>query len=160
MKSKLDRIRSLLSSQTTLVLATTDEDSAPLSTPLFFIADDGLRLYWFSSRSSIHSRNCARNPAASISISRDARRWQEILGVQMKGTISIVTERDLRKSITRDYCERLQLGNLFAFAIRRSTLYCFTPSWVRYLDNTRRFGYKFELNLPAVSPDPSPSPGR
>ena len=25
----------------------------------------------------------------------------------------------------------------------RSTLYCFQPDWVRYIDNSRRFGYRF-----------------
>lgn len=152
MKSKLDRIRSLLRSQTTLVLATTGEDCLPRSTPLFFIADDGLRLYWFSSRSSLHSRNCARSPEASIAISRDVRRWQQIEGVQMQGMVSIVTDRGLRNSIAGEYTARFQLGDLFAFAIRRSSLYCFRPYWVRYLDNSRRFGYKFELNLPPDLP--------
>ena len=151
MKSKLDRIRALLRSQTTLVLATTGENSLPRSTPLFFIADDNLRLYWFSSRSSLHSRNCARNPEVSLAVSRNVLRWQEIEGVQMQGRVSIVTDSALRKPITRDYCERFQLGNFFALAIRRSSLYCFTPSWVRYLNNSLRFGYKFELNLPADS---------
>jgi uncharacterized protein YhbP (UPF0306 family) len=152
MKSKLDRIRALLHSQTTLVLATAGEDSLPRSTPLFFIADDDLRLYWLSSRSSLHSRNCARNPEVSIAISKDAQRWQQIQGVQMQGSVSIVTDRSLRNEIASAYSARFQLGNLFAFTIRHSSLYCFTPSWVRYLDNSRRFGYKFELNLPADSP--------
>ena len=35
----------------------------------------------------------------------------------------------------------------FAGTIRRSALYCFTPDWVRYLDNSRKFGFKFELRL-------------
>jgi uncharacterized protein YhbP (UPF0306 family) len=153
MKSKLDRIRELLRSQTTLALATSDENSMPRSTPLFFIADDDLHLYWFSSRSSLHSRNCARNPVVSIAVSRNVQRWQEIEGVQMQGLVSIVTDPALRKPITRDYCDRFQLGNLFAFAIRRSSLYCFNPSWVRYLNNSLRFGYKFELNLLSDSPN-------
>ena len=148
-KGKLDQIRALLRSQTTLVLATTGEDSLARSTPLFFIADDGLRLYWFSSPSRLHSRNCARNPEASIAISNHTRRWQQIQGVQMQGSVSLVTERSLRNAIASAYSARFQLGNLFAFTIRRSSLYCFTPSWVRYLDNSRRFGYKFELALPA-----------
>ncbi len=146
-KSKLEKIRVLLRSQTTLVLATAGEDSLPRSTPLFFIAGDGLRLYWFSSRSSLHSRNCAQNPEVSIAISKDASRWQQIEGVQMQGSVSLVTDRSLRNAIACTYSTRFQLGNLFAFTIRRSSLYCFTPSWVRYLDNSRRFGYKFELNL-------------
>ena len=66
----------------------------------------------------------------------------------MQGMVSMVRDRGLRNEIARDYSARFQLGNLFAFTIRHSSLYRFTPSWVRYLDNSRRFGYRFQLNLP------------
>jgi uncharacterized protein YhbP (UPF0306 family) len=152
MKDKLDPIRSLLQRETTLVLATADQRSLPRGTPLFFIADHDLCLYWFSSRSSLHGRNCARHPQVSIAISAHARTWRQIEGVQMQGVVSIVKDRALRAAIARDYTARFQLGELFAFAIRRSALYCFRPAWLRYLNNSRRFGYKFELHLPASPP--------
>jgi uncharacterized protein YhbP (UPF0306 family) len=147
MKGKLERVRSLLLSQTTLALATADENSMPRATPLFYVADDALRLNWFSSRSSLHSRNLARNPQVSVAIFREVESWRQIQGVQMQGSVAVISDKKLRESITKDYCERFQLGNLFALAIGRSALYCFTPSWLRYIDNTRRFGYKFELEL-------------
>src|SRR5579872_4754857 len=136
MNAKLDPVRALLRAQTTLVLATVGANGAPRSTPLFFIADDSLRIFWFSSRSSLHSKNCALNPEASVAVSSDARTWQQIRGVQMQGRVSIVTDRSLRKSITTDYIERFALGNLFSLAIRSSSLFSFTPFWLRYLDNS------------------------
>jgi uncharacterized protein YhbP (UPF0306 family) len=148
MKNKLDPIRSLLRSQTTLVLATIGEDGLPRSTPLFFIPDDDLNLYWFSSRKSLHSRNCALSPESSVAISTGARTWKQIQGVQMQGRVSAVADRAVRKSITADYVVRFALGNLFSLAIRSSSLYCFTPRWARYVDNSRRFGYKVEFVLP------------
>ncbi len=147
MKAKLERVRLLVLSQTTLALATADENSTPRTTPLFYLADDALRLYWFSSRSSLHSKNLARNPRASVAVFRQVESWRQIQGIEMQGSAAIVAAKPLRESITRDYCERFQLGNLFALAIGRSALYCFTPSWLRYIDNTRRFGYKFEIEL-------------
>jgi uncharacterized protein YhbP (UPF0306 family) len=147
MKSKLERVQSLVASQTTLALATADADSMPRTTPLFYLADDALRLYWFSSRSSLHSRNLARNQQASLAIFRHAENWRQIQGVQMQGSVAPIADKKQRESITRDYCERFQLGNLFSLAIGRSALYCFTPSRLRYIDNTRRFGYKFEMEL-------------
>jgi uncharacterized protein YhbP (UPF0306 family) len=148
MADKLEPVRSLLRAQTTLILATTGEDKLPRSTPLFYITDMDLNLYWFSSRSSLHSRNCVAHPEGSIAISTDARTWQKIKGVQMQGRITAVADRSLRKSITAEYVERFALGTLFSLAIRRSSLYCFTPRWVRYIDNSRRFGYQLEFNLP------------
>ena len=147
MNHKLDSVRSLLRDQTTLVLASNTEDGTPHCAPLFYI-EDNLNLYWFSSRSSLHSRNCLRFPEASIAISTNARTWQQSQGVQMRGRVTVVTDRALRKSLTAKYVERFALGNVFSLAIRRSALYCFTPCWLRYLDNTRRFGYKFETSLP------------
>lgn len=147
MKNKLDPIRALLRSETTLVLASTGADGMPRSTPLFFFADAEMHLFWFSSRSSLHSRNCVLSPEASVAISTNAHTWQQIKGVQMQGRVSLVADRALRKSITAAYIERFALGNLFSLAIRRCALFCFTPRWLRYIDNERRFGYKFEVTF-------------
>ena len=32
----------------------------------------------------------------------------------------------------------------------RSALYVFRPCWIRYLDNTRHFGFKFETDFPIL----------
>lgn len=149
MASRLARVRSLLGGCSTLALATADRHLAPHSTPLFFAMDDAMRLYWFSSRRSQHSRNLAANPAASVAVFHQTERWQQIRGVQMRGQVTTVDDRERRRAIARIYCERFALGEVFAAVVRRSSLYCFTPSWARYIDNSVRFGYKFELELPA-----------
>jgi uncharacterized protein YhbP (UPF0306 family) len=147
MTDTLSPIRSMLRDQTTLFLATTSKEGVPRSTPLFFIADNDLNLYWFSSRSSLHSRHCQDSPEISVAISTDARTWRQIKGVQMQGHVSIVADRTLRKTVTAAYVKRFELGKFLSLAIRRSSLYRFTPQWLRYLDNSRRFGYKFEATL-------------
>lgn len=157
MNDKLRQIRSLLTRHTTLVLATADHDSRPRSTPLFFIVGLDLRLYWFSSRSSLHSRNCARSPQASVAVFRTTRDWQKIRGVQMDGAVSLIRDPAVRRQVVGDYRARFGLGDRFASTIGRSALYCFVPAWVRYLDNSRGFGFKFEMSLPALPLDSSSS---
>ena len=147
MTDPLEKVRQLLTAQTTLVLATTGEDGVPRSTPLFYIHDDGLRLYWFSSRTVLHSRNCASQPQASVSVSSNAETWKQIKGVQMQGTVSIVPSSARRRNITAAYVERFALGKVFTIALRSAALYCFEPTWLRYVDNSRHFGYKFEIDL-------------
>lgn len=147
MNDKLRQIRDLLDRQMTLVLATADGDARPRSTPLFFICGDDLQLYWFSSRRSLHSRNCARSPLASVAVFSPADKWQEIRGVQFDGFVSVVADRILRRRLTGAYCEHFRLGDEFGGTIRRSALYCFRPQWARYLDNARGFGFRFELKL-------------
>lgn len=158
MKAKLAPVRSLLEGQTTLVLATVDQHLMPRATPLFYIADEALRLYWFSSRWSLHSQNCRRNPQASAAVYRPASGWRQICGAQLQGSVAVVAERGLRRSIAQKYGARFGLGDRFVSVLGRSTLYCFTPRWARYLDNARRFGDKFEIEL--RSPSVSSSSGR
>jgi uncharacterized protein YhbP (UPF0306 family) len=148
---QLERVTALLQSQSTLALATSCADGSPRLAPLFYLPGENLCLYWFSSPSSEHARNLKRDPAAAVAIYRSTDRWKQICGVQMRGTAAVVTDRARRKSISAPYADRFQLGALFATAISRSRLYEFQPSWLRYIDNSARFGYKFELSLPPVS---------
>jgi uncharacterized protein len=147
--SELELVERFLRSQGTLSLATTDADGTPRVAPLFYLPEEGPRLYWFSSASSAHSRNLARDPAAAVSIYRQTAEWRKIRGVQMHGVAARVRSRATRAAIARKYAERFQLGTLFSFGIARSTLYCFEPRWIRYIDNATRFGYKFEISMPA-----------
>lgn len=137
----------LLKNQSTLALATTAEDGAPQIAPLFYVSTDDLRLYWFSSSSSDHSKNLERNSAAAVSVYRPTDQWKEICGVQMRGTVSIVTDNEHRKSIEKAYTERFHLGALFEAALAVTKLYVFEPTWVRYLNNAEHMGYKVERSL-------------
>jgi uncharacterized protein YhbP (UPF0306 family) len=146
-QEKIERIHEILASQSTLTLATADAKGTPRSTPLFYIADQDLRLYWFSSPRSPHSRNNARCAKAAISIHAPTDRWREILGLQATGSVSIVGDPEQRRALTHQYRERFQLGALFAAALRSHTLYCFEPDWIRVTDNSVRFGYRFEISF-------------
>ncbi|MBZ5582642.1 MAG: pyridoxamine 5'-phosphate oxidase family protein [Acidobacteriia bacterium] len=138
-----ETIRAFLATGNTLALATVGRDGTPHTTPLFYLLDEDLRLCWFSSRSSAHSRNLRLNPAAAVTVFRPAELWQDIRGVQMRGTVVTVTGQ-ARRGITPIYAERFHLGPDFEPVIARSGLYAFDPSWVRYIDNSKGFGYRFE----------------
>ena len=138
----------LLRSQSTLVLSSSDAAGQPHATPLFYLTGDDFELYWLSSRSSIHRSNIATNPLGSAAIYAATERWREIRGVQMRGSVSRITERTRRREILKHYRERFQLSDLFRAVMARSSLYVFQPRWIRYIDNTRRFGFKFEIDLP------------
>jgi uncharacterized protein YhbP (UPF0306 family) len=145
-RRKRELIANLLAAQTTLSLATVTPDGSPRVTPLFYLPQD-LRLYWFSSPSSGHSRNLAAQPDCAVTVYSPATGWKEIRGAQMRGAVSRVKDPELHSTITPQYITRFQLSRLFQPLIAKSALYCFEPHWLRYLDNSRRFGYKFELTL-------------
>jgi uncharacterized protein YhbP (UPF0306 family) len=145
--ARLEKIADLLRSQSSLALSTAP-GGEPRSTPLFYLADDDLRLYWFSSASSEHSRTLRRDPEAAVAVYRPTDEWRKIQGVQMRGRVSAISDRERRRAIGEAYCERFGLGRFFKNAMSRSRLYVFEPDWVRYIDNTKRFGYRFEIQLP------------
>ena len=136
-----------LETETTLALATVAKDGSPCVAPLFYLPREGPRLFWFSSSTSRHSRNLRENPSAAGTVYCRTGDWKKIRGVQMRGSALPVSDPALRRTIAKEYAERFHLGTLFEAAISKSTLYCFQPEWVRYIDNSRRFGYKFEISL-------------
>jgi uncharacterized protein YhbP (UPF0306 family) len=130
-----------------MTLSTCDDAGWPQATPLFYYVDDDLDLYWFSSMRSAHSKHVVREPRVAVTVFKPTEHWQDICGVQMRGDVVDVSG-PTRKKITALYCERFQLGAVFGLTITRSRLFRFRPSWIRYLDNAKGLGFKFEVTLP------------
>ena len=143
----MKRIAQLVKRESTLSVATCSFDGSPQNTPLFYLSDDTLQLYWFSSPSSEHSGNLKTNPAAAVTIYRSTDQWKKIRGVQMCGTVSMITDPLRFKSISREYTERFHLGTALRAVMSRSGLFLFRPSWVRYIDHGKRPFHRFETTL-------------
>ena len=143
---RLELVAGFLKSGSTLALSTSDDAGSPGVAPLFYLPGDNLELYWFSSPRSGHSRNLKKDPAAAVAVYDHAATWEDIRGCQLLGAVAVVTGRP-RRAIAEAYAERFRLGLLFRGAMARSRLYVFRPRWVRYIDNSRGFGFKFELDL-------------
>jgi uncharacterized protein YhbP (UPF0306 family) len=150
MQPEMRNIARFLKIQTTLALATAGADGTPRSTPLFYVAPAGLELFWLSAASSEHSRSLERDSKAAVSVYRHAEDWKKIRGVQMRGVVSAVLDQERRDAILAAYRKRFRLSRTLEPAIAGSTLYCFRPDWVRYLDNSKRFGYRFESAIDGV----------
>lgn len=147
---ELERIASLLREQSTLALATQDEDGQVCIAPLFYICDDDLSLYWLSDESSQHSRNLRRSGGAAITIHTQTASWKAIRGVQMRGSVTAVSDPNGRQSMIKAYCKRFELSSVFRVAISRSTLFVFRPTFIRYIDNSLRFGERIELGCGVI----------
>jgi uncharacterized protein YhbP (UPF0306 family) len=144
-QKQLKMVAVLLDEQSTLSLATTGLDGEACVAPLFYIADEGLTLCWLSSENCAHSMNLTRTPRAAVAVYRDTADWKKICGVQMRGTTNRIEDPVRRHAVIEAYCERFKLGSILRVAIRRSVLYAFQPEHLRYIDNAKRFSYKFEL---------------
>jgi uncharacterized protein YhbP (UPF0306 family) len=144
-RKQLELIAALLSEETTLSLATSGEDGQACVAPLFYIADNELSLYWFSSESSQHSQNLTRRPRVAATVYRSVDSWKKICGVQLRGAVSKVTEPERRAALIKSYCKRFKLGRVPRLVLGHSALYCLQPDFFRSIDNARGFGFKFEL---------------
>jgi uncharacterized protein YhbP (UPF0306 family) len=144
-RKQLELVAALLGEETTFSLATTGKNGLACVAPLFYIVDEELSLYWLSSRSSLHSLNLAATPRAVATVCRSVESWRKIRGVQLRGTVSKVTDPERRIALLAAYCERFKLGRVLRPVLRLSTLFSFQPDFIRYIDNARGFGSKFEL---------------
>jgi uncharacterized protein YhbP (UPF0306 family) len=143
---KIRKVFEFLQSESTLVLSTRDKSGAVHATPLFYLVTDNLDLLWLSSPSSAHSKAVLLEPHASLAVFHSTFEWRKIVGVQMHGTCSTIKGSE-RTPILDAYRQRFQLGTALSLAISRTVVYRFRPHWVRYIDNQKRFGYKFEFVL-------------
>jgi uncharacterized protein YhbP (UPF0306 family) len=149
-RRQLELVAALLGEETTLSLATTGEGGQACVAPLFYIVDEELSLYWLSSESSLHSLNLARTSRAAATVYRNVESWKKIRGVQLRGVVGKVTEPERRAALVKAYCERFKLEHLPHMVLRRSILYALQPDFLRYIDNARGFGLKFELTRATV----------
>jgi hypothetical protein len=143
---RMGMVYDFLQSESTLVLSTKNPDGLVNSAPLFYSVTENLNMMWLSSEDTNHSKSVRMDPRASVAVFRSSFDWRKIAGVQMHGLCSIVEGAD-RTPILDAYCSRFQLGSVLSCAVSRSLVYQFRPQWIRYIDNQKRFGYKFELVL-------------
>jgi uncharacterized protein len=140
-------IRPFLAAQSTLSLATVDDSGQPQAAPLFYVSDDALNLYWLSSPTSRHSINLAAQPRVAATIYPAVWAWTDISGLQIEGSAHSVTDSAERERILTLYRAKFPLPPAFDAQIAASTLYRLTPTRVRWLDNSIRFGYKVDFSI-------------
>jgi uncharacterized protein YhbP (UPF0306 family) len=140
-------VRAFLDTQSTLALATVNAEGQPEAAPIFYVSDDRLNLYWLSATHVRHSVNLAANNRVSAAVYPAVWQWNDISGVQMEGIASMVQDERVREQILLLYLRKFQLPPTFDAAITASSLYVLRPTWIRWVDNSVKFGYKVEMEL-------------
>jgi uncharacterized protein len=140
-----------LATHNTLTVATAGP-TGPWAAALFYV-NDAFVLYWLSDPASRHSLNVAHNPHAAITIHEDYRDWRVIQGLQMEGTVEQLGPPRSVEGPMQMYAAKYPfLGDrrhprpALAPALESARVYRFTPSRVLFLDNTRGFGRRDELD--------------
>jgi uncharacterized protein YhbP (UPF0306 family) len=144
----------------TLTLATTGPDGQPHAAPVYFASEmvirkhlsalsrGALTLYFFSDPQSQHGTDLASNPHAAAAVYPPCFDWQDIRGLQLRGTASKVTSEQQWERGWAQYQAKFPFVSTLKEVVTRSSLYVFLPSWVRLVDNRQGFGFKREWELP------------
>jgi flavin prenyltransferase len=131
-----------------LTLATTGPHGEPHAAPVYFAAGPESCLYFFSESGSQHIQDLQSRPSAAITIYPLVTGYHEIRGLQARGAVRPVLPGPEWEQAFQLYQAKFPFVAALKELFSANTLFVFTPSWVRLLDNRRGFGYKEERSLP------------
>jgi uncharacterized protein YhbP (UPF0306 family) len=130
-----------------LTLATQGAEG-PHAAPVFFAADDDLRLYFFSDPHSQHGRHLAQDRRAAVAFYPPSQDWREIRGLQMQGQVQQIESGPQWDQGWACYHAKFPFVDSLKAIVAQNALYAFIPHWIRLVDNRRGFGFKQEWSLP------------
>jgi len=140
-----------LASHRTASLATVDAQQHPHGANIQYVHDPDLCLYWVSSPDSAHSQHLLSRPCVALTIYDHDDAALQIHGLQMRGHAQPLTDSTDRMNAQQRYLSKFtdlaNHPNLCA-AVDAQTFYRFTPTWLRWIDNRRGFGFKIEKQWP------------
>ena len=150
-----DAVRAFLHTWRTASLATVDEQGHAHAANVQFAVDERLHLIFVSSDSAAHSRHLARDPQAAMTVyahtDEDAGA-AAIHGVQLHGRCARIDGADARQHAWNVYSRRFTFiadNHVLAQRVKQEQFYRFIPTWLRWIDNRRGFGFKKEMRLEA-----------
>ncbi len=131
-----------------MTLATGGVEGAPHAAPVYFAADENGRLYFFSDAASQHALDLQNGAArAAAAIHPLVSGWQEIRGLQLRGSVRVVPAGVEWERAWALYQTKFPFVENIKSAVERSTLYAFEPDWVRLVDNRKGLGWKEERGV-------------
>ncbi len=142
----LPEITAFLADCRTASLATVDALGTPHAANVQYASNEAHQLIWVSSESTAHSVNLAANPKAAVTVYAHDDRPENIHGLQLQGTAMPAPDRE---QALATYTQRYPFvaEPPYVHALAKQTLYIFTPTWLRWIDNRRGFGWKVEMAL-------------
>ena len=128
----------------TMTLATVGSSGAVHAADVYFACDENSTLLFFSDASSQHSRDMHEKPQAALTIHTDRDGYEQILGLQMRGTVREITSESAWQQAWGIYVKKFPFARDLEEVIKVNQFYGFSPSWIRLVDNSQGFGFKQE----------------
>lgn len=157
MSEKAQRMLTYLGKHNTMILSTYGE-AGPWATPVFFV-NRGFCIYFLSELTSKHSANLQKKSLSAAVITEDHGDWKEIQGIQMQGNVYLITNLKEVAVALASYCKKfpavrhiLQTPGAFK-GVSNARWHCLVPHYLKFTDNTEKFGQHLELELKVTKSD-------
>ena len=115
-----------------------------------FYANEGFRLYFLSAGHTRHAQNIAAAPRVAATIQEDYADWTAIQGIQLEGTVWLLAGKE-RETALALYAKKYSFLNqpiaVVEAALMRVNWYCLSPERLYFVDNSRGFGHRDEIEL-------------
>ena len=116
-----------------------------------FYASEGFRLYFLSAEHTRHAQNLRANSQVAATIQEDYADWLEIKGIQLEGTVDKLagTERSAAIALFGSKYPFIgSAGGAIEEALQRVAWYRLTPQRLYFIDNSKGFGHRDEVESP------------
>lgn len=144
------QIAAFLAGCTTASLATVDERCRPHACNIWYASTADLVMYFVSSPATAHASHIARDPAVALTVYAHVAEPSQIHGLQLHGRCEMLIADADRAAALAVYSARyptITANEMFRARIASERFYRVTPSWLRWIDNRRGFGFKVEREV-------------
>lgn len=150
-KRVLAEIRAFTSDITAISLATVDAEGLPYATNIYVAPDQEMRFYFLSSPNASHIQHILRQPAVALTAYAPIRMWQRVRGIQMQGVCRPLPSDQFAEAWAI-YVNKYPHINEVREHVQTLQFYRITPDTLRWIDNSRHFGFRVDLKFPLVEP--------
>ncbi len=130
-----------------MTLATQGPDG-PWAAAVFYAAD-GFRLVFLSAGHTRHAQNMTAFPRAAATIQEDYADWPTIQGIQLEGMVRLLAGAEREAAIdlfAESYPFLKRAVSPIITALQRVNWYEIRPERLYFVDNSRGFGHRDEIN--------------
>lgn len=115
-----------------------------------FYVNDNFHLYFLSAGHTRHAQNMADNGHVAGTIQEDYQQWEAIKGIQLEGTVTLLTGAARLRALTL-YGKKYLFMNTSTPAIQNALAkvnwYRLVPDTLYFVDNQKGFGHRDEIFL-------------
>jgi len=127
----------------TLTLAT-EKNHEIFAAALFYVPiDNGKSLVFVSNPKSEHIKNLKYNQKCAATIQENNLDWRNIKGIQLRGEIEIAEEKYWENYLNK--FKYITNNETLTNAMKKVNLYKLKIQWARFIDNSKGFGNKKEI---------------